>query len=67
MISHEAEVKRALRLTYVMVGKLEDAGLIVWETCEPIGSLARVRAKLTDAGHDALRTDNSASTAKGDA
>ncbi|AZG12033.1 MULTISPECIES: hypothetical protein [Cupriavidus] len=45
-------------LTYVMVGKLEDAGLIEWEQDEPLGTIQHVRARLTDAGRAAIETKN---------
>lgn len=45
-------------LTYVMVGKLEDAGLIEWEPDAPLGTIQHVRARLTDAGRAVIETKN---------
>lgn len=45
-------------LTWVMVEKLEDAGLIVWEQDEPLGTIRHVKACLTDAGRTAIVTKN---------
>ncbi|CAG9169911.1 helix-turn-helix domain-containing protein [Cupriavidus pinatubonensis] len=42
-------------LTYVMVGKLEDAGLIEWVPGDPLGTIPRVFARLTDAGRAAIQ------------
>ncbi len=42
-------------MTYVMAHKLEDAGLIRWESSAPIGQIQREQAVLTDAGNAAAR------------